>query len=121
MSKKNNRGLRKRLPQLKRDIKDFLLSEEGKISKKSIAKIGISLAILSLVFKPQRADAFTHHNAHDNHSSYNHSHANHGQGHRNLIFAEGRGGHNSQIPYDASHANDSYPHANSHGNGAWCW
>jgi len=46
----------KRLPTLKKNIKDFLLSEEGKITKKDIAKMGLSLTVLSLMF-PSEAPA----------------------------------------------------------------
>ena len=48
---------RKKIPSIKKEIKDFLLSEEGKISKKDIAKIGMSVAVLSMLFAPDSAQA----------------------------------------------------------------
>lgn len=97
--KKNNGKTKKKLPQLKKDIKDFLLNEEGKISKKNIAKLGISLAILAVMFEPQNAQA-----AHTSHSS-----------HSNAFFSDGQGGHNSSTIHTNVHAN----HGN-HSSGGWC-
>lgn len=67
------------LPKIKKDIKDFLLSEEGKMTRKDIAKLGISLAALSL-FLP--AEGFAQHT--------------------NTFFATGQGGHTSHSSH-ASH------------------
>lgn len=74
------------LPKFKKNIKDFLLSEEGKIAKKDIAKIGMSLAVLSLMFPSQVAAQHTNtffstgqggHTSHSSHASHA-SHASHG-------------------------------------------
>lgn len=74
----------KRFPKFKKEIKDFLLSEEGKITKKDIAKVGMSLAILSLMFPPSQAAAhisqisnLNERGQHSSHSSHA-SHASHG-------------------------------------------
>ena len=80
------------LPKLKKDIKDFLLSEEGKISKKDIAKIGISLAVLGLVLEPNTPAGA--------HSAVHFS---------NIVANSARGGHFS------SHVNHS-----NHSSGGWC-
>ena len=95
--KKNNKK-REKLPQIKKEIKDFLLSEEGKISKKDIAKLGISLAILGMMLRPQ--DVHARHTSHSSHS--------------NLFFAAGGGGHSSSTPHHSVHAN--WPHSQ----GGWC-
>jgi hypothetical protein len=95
----NNRRPKKKLPQIKKEIKDFLLSEEGKISKKNIAKLGISLVILAMTLQPQIAQG-----QHTSHSS-----------HSNTFFSGGRGGHNSNTPHSSSHANH-----HNHGSGGWC-
>ena len=79
------------LPKLKKDIKDFLLSEEGKISKKDIAKIGISLAVLGLVLEPS-TPAEAHYSVH-----------------ASGFYTTQNGGHNS------AHANHS-----NHSAGGWC-
>lgn len=75
MSRKAMRKKAK-LPRIKKNVKDFLLSEEGKVSKKNIAKLGISLTALGMALRPESAQA-----QHmslllpENHTS---SHANHG-------------------------------------------
>jgi len=43
------------LPQIKKEIKDFLMDEEGRISKKDIAKLGVSLAVLGFMLQPEIA------------------------------------------------------------------
>lgn len=53
MKKKN------KFPNIKKELKDFLLSEEGKISSKDIAKIGMSLAVMSMLSKPDIASGQT--------------------------------------------------------------
>jgi hypothetical protein len=84
VKRKYNGKINKKLPLIRKDIKDFLLSEEGKISKKNIAKIGVSLAILGMMLQPQDAQAghnnhdrsfagFTvHANCHSNHDNHSH-------------------------------------------------
>jgi len=89
MRRKKKKGVA--LPQIKKEIKDFLMDEEGKISKKDIAKLGVSLAVLGFMLQPEFAQAAhtntygshisifsasahlstsTHINTHSNHSSY---------------------------------------------------
>ena len=60
-----------RLPKIKKDIKSFLTSEDGKISKKDIAKIAMGILIIGLSVKGlshpiDHADAAC---AHGNHGS----------------------------------------------------
>lgn len=91
MAKENSkiRGL----PQLKKEIKDFLLSEEGKVCRKDVAKLGISLAILATMLEPQMAHA----------------------AHASAYFSEPRGGHSSGHSNHSNHSN----HGN-HSRGGWC-
>ncbi|MDP1852669.1 MAG: His-Xaa-Ser repeat protein HxsA4 [Candidatus Omnitrophota bacterium] len=89
-----------RLPRIKKQIKDFLLREEGKISKKDIAKIGISLAVLSAMFKPDSAQAASH-ASHNNHA--------------NALVTAGRGGHNSGTPHGSHGSHGSHSSHGSHG------
>ena len=56
------------LPQIKKEIKDFLMDEEGRISKKDIAKLGVSLAVLGFMLQPEIAMA-GHNNAYGAHIS----------------------------------------------------
>lgn len=86
-----NEKKEKKIPKIKKDIKDFLLSEEGKITKKDLVKIGMGLAVLSLMF-PSPAAA----------------------GHTNAFFASGQGGHTSHSSH-GSHGS----HGN-HSRGGWC-
>ena len=74
------------LPVFKKNIKNFLLSEEGKITKKDIAKIGMSLAVLGLMF-PSQATAVAH---------------------TNEFFSIGRGGHNSHSSHGSHGSHGSH-------------
>ncbi len=69
---------------VRKDIKEFLLSEEGKITKKDIAKIGTGLALVSMLFAPESAPA----------------------AHANSFYTTGQGGHVSHSSHGshASHA-----------------
>lgn len=76
---------KRRIPKIKKDIKDFLLSEEGRISKKNVAKIGISLALLSTMIDPKSANAQHQNvwltpNPPGGHVSNHTNHSNHGAG-----------------------------------------
>ena len=42
---------KKQLPQFKKDIKTFLTSEDGKITKKDIAKIAMGILVVGLSVK----------------------------------------------------------------------
>jgi hypothetical protein len=99
MAKKNGKAKAK-FPQIKKNIKDFVLSEEGKISQKNIAKLGVSLAILGMMLQPESAQA-----QHASHSS-----------HSNGFFRTATdSGHTSNTIHWNVHAN----HGN-HGRGGWC-
>ncbi len=50
MAKKKSK-LTPKYPNIKRDIKDFLLNEEGNITKKDIVKMGLGLMVLGLGLK----------------------------------------------------------------------
>ena len=80
------------LPQIKKEIKDFLMDEEGRISKKDIAKLGVSLAVLGFMLQPEIALA-AHNNTYgahissfaaaghistSNHTNTHTNHSNHG-------------------------------------------
>lgn len=91
----------KKLPQIKKDIKDFLLNEEGKITKKNIAKLGISLSVLGMMLDPQSAEAQGTHASHSSHG--------------NTMFSTNQGGHDSSTPHTNAHSN----HGN-HGVGGPC-
>ena len=88
------------LPQISKHLKNYCFNEEGKISKKSIAKIGMTLAFLASSLDSSQA----------NHSSGTHNSA------QNIFFATGEGGHSSGTV--ATHA--SHPSHTSHGShGQW--
>lgn len=101
--------VKNKYPSVKKQIKDFLADEEGKISKKDIAKLGVSLAVLGMMMQPGVAHAGTHTDAYANHYSANDT-----------------SGHTSSTDHTNSHANHSNHgnHANhgNHGNyshGGW--
>lgn len=91
MKKKVNR-----LPNIKKDIKGFLLSEEGKIDKKNLAKIGLSLMILKMMLGPGAAYA-------DHRSNY-----------KAHTSAWSGTGHNSNAPHS------SHDRHSPHDSGGWC-
>ena len=105
-----------KLPSVKKNIKSFLRSEEGKISKKSILQLGIAVTILSLFLSEHvQADVedCNHSNAHHNHSNAHSnchtSHGNHGSCHGN------HGNHSSCHDSHADHTSCHDSHT-SHGN-----
>lgn len=97
-SKKKNK-----LPRIGKNIKDFLLSEEGKITKKDVVKIGMFLAVLSLM-PPSEAKAGS--GPHSN-SFYTTPNA-----------SGGTGGHTSHTSH-ASHSSHGSHGSHSNG-GTWC-
>ncbi len=89
---KSNKKQLKKIPDIKKEIKDFLLNEEGKISKKNVVKIGVSMAVLGMALKSQDASAHTNilgthtssftgtaHQSGQEHNSHT-SHSAHGSG-----------------------------------------
>ncbi len=85
---------KKNLPKIKKNLKSFLSSEEGKISKKNALKLGLGLTLLATIFGAKNiwaghssstphSSAFHNsgargdHGSHSNHSSHN-SHGSHG-------------------------------------------
>ena len=69
-----------KLPQIKKDIKVFLSSEEGRINKKSVAKIAMTFLALGVglagAMKPDPASAACSHASHSSHGSHG-SHSSH--------------------------------------------
>jgi hypothetical protein len=62
MSKEKTKNTRKPAKKTKKHLEDFLLSEEGKIKKKDLAKLGVSLATLATMFHDMpEAEAQTSH------------------------------------------------------------
>ena len=109
------------LPAIKKDIKNFLLSEEAKISKKSIAKIGMGLTILGVMldggvaqgdhsssfFNEPARGAHSSHGAHGSHSSHA-SHASHGS-------HSAHGSHASHASHGSHGAHGAHGSHGSHG------
>ncbi len=74
--KRKKGHIKNKIPKIKKEIKDFLLEDEGKISKKSVVTMGITLAVLAMTVNPHPAYAGhtntvtpTHNDAYDMHSS----------------------------------------------------
>jgi len=100
MKKNRRKSKNTALPQIRKHLKNYCFNEEGKISKKSIAKIGMTLAFLAGSLDSSQA----------HHSSGTHSAS------QNVFFEQGEGGHSSGVV--ASHA--SHPSHTSHGShGQW--
>ncbi len=97
---KKSKKKKKLLPKFNKDIKKFCFSEEGKISKSVVAKIGLTMAVLASVIDksvacvhsslttPHDSNAYfanghisgptTTHASHPSHTSHG-SHGSHGQ------------------------------------------
>lgn len=118
------RATRNKRSKNEKKLKNFLLGDEGKIKKKDLAKLGISLAALSSMAQSASGEvealpipeggscggcgglgpATTHSNALQPHNS--------------SLFESGQGGHSSGTPHGshASHASHgSHSSHNSHG------
>lgn len=54
----------KKTPGTSKNIKNFLLSEEGKIDTKNIVKMGLSLSIIAMVMSAQDSHAEAEHSSH---------------------------------------------------------
>jgi len=97
--KKRTKRITKKLPNIKKDIKGFLLDEEGKIDKKNLAKLGLSMVALKMMLQPGTAFAghTSHQSVYDAHSS-------------GPLAA----GHSSNAPHT------SYTRHANHSSGGWC-
>lgn len=95
-----------KLPIFRKKISDFILNEEGKITKQNIVKIGLYLLVLRTVLEPGLARA-DHENTHSNvaHSNYLYNEPA-------LISNPDGGGHNSALGVNT--------HNNWHNSGGWC-
>ncbi len=66
--------LHSKLPKIKKDLKTFLLSEEGKMTKKDIAKMAIVVVAVAGavggITKPNDALARCGHSSHGSHGSH---------------------------------------------------
>jgi len=72
----------KKIPKIKKNLRTFLNSEEGKISKKSVAKIGAALAVIwialdATITHAGHSNYFHNSGAQGRHASHA-SHASHG-------------------------------------------
>ncbi|MFY9401859.1 MAG: His-Xaa-Ser repeat protein HxsA4 [Candidatus Omnitrophota bacterium] len=110
------------LPGIKKDIKNFLLSEEGKVSKNNMIKIGMGLAVLgsmmglsSSTASADHSSAFFNnpdrggHASHGSHGSHG-SHSSHGS----------HGSHGSHSSHGSHGSHGSHSSHGSHGShGQW--
>jgi len=82
--------MNKKMPQIKRDIGVFLSSEEAKITKKNLAKLGLEAVSIFLILQTMQ-DAFADHNSYiENPNKRGQHHSVHTSGHSNCaIHASG--------------------------------
>jgi len=70
-------------PKIKKNLKNFLLEEEGRMVEKNALKLGIVLVavsgLVSGIMKPHDVQATSAHSSHGSHGSHG-SHASHGNG-----------------------------------------
>ena len=64
--KKKNKKISS-LPQVKKELKDFIADEQGKMTRKDVAKLGVSLAVLGMMMQPGSPQADTNIIKHNNH------------------------------------------------------
>lgn len=102
--KEKTKKSKMKMPSFKKTIMDFLLNEEGKIVKKNLSKIGLSLLFLSLALESQNSQSMA-----DTHAE--------SMGHSNYLNFAGRGGHTSG-PY--THSNIVHGNHGNHSEGSWC-
>lgn len=67
-----------KIPQIKKTISSFLLSEEGKITKQSILSMGLFLGSVAITTALTSDDAAGWHGSHSSHTSHT-SHSSHNQ------------------------------------------
>lgn len=90
--------MKRRPPKLKKSIKGFLMDEEGAMDSKSLAKMGVSIAVISLFLCSSAKDGIAGHTSVPAHTdSY-------------LDQSGGNGAHHSSLT----------PHSDSHSSGGWC-
>jgi len=123
------------IPIIKKDLKSFLTSEEGKITKKNIVKLGMALFIASQVFqqsitkgvenikfKDTSIDttnnklAFSSHRSHSSHTSHA-SHSSHGS-HGSHTSHASHGSHASHSSHGSHTSHASHGSHGSHGSHA---
>lgn len=86
------RTIRKSMPKIRKEVQDFLISEEGKITKESVAKVGLSLLVLSMMV--QAEDAYPCSPVHTNY-----------------FYSSGRGGHYSHTSHCSHGSHGSHSNA----------
>ncbi len=78
------------LPKVEKELKDFMADDQGKMTRKDVAKLGVSLAVLGMMMQPETASAqYSHSNtavatggtcvSHTNVSTHS-NHSNHSEG-----------------------------------------
>ena len=48
-----------KLPKVEKELKDFIGDEEGKMTRKDVAKLGVSIAVLGMMMQPGAAQGGT--------------------------------------------------------------
>jgi len=93
--------VKNKIPQIKKDIRAFLTSEEGRINKKSVAKIAVTFLALGMglagVMKADPTSAACSHASHASYASHG-SHSSHGS-HASHGSHSSHGSHGSHSSY----------------------
>lgn len=56
MAQKKNKKI-SNLPKVEKELKDFMADDEGKMTRKDVAKLGVSLAVLGMMMQPESAQS----------------------------------------------------------------
>ncbi len=97
---KNEKKTGKIIPKLKKELKNFCFSEEANIDKKKVTKIGVMLAMLTMLFEQSGHTQTTHNSSNP---------------HTNSFFVTGRGGHGSGGVHSSHNSHNSHGSHGSHG------
>jgi len=99
-----------KIPQIKKEIKVFLMEEEGSISKKSIINTGLALVLLTAFMGSQMRDASAFfHGSSGNHTNYQWAHGSSG------VHTSSNPGEHCQHQSHGSHGSHD-----AHASGGWC-
>ncbi len=114
MARNKIKTKRRRTHRSPKKLKNFLLSEEGKIKKRDLAKLGLSLAILAGTFGETPANAQGTSHSNDATGSHASSELPHSSAFSNPMFFQ-YDGHVSSIPHVNGLGHANHVSHNSHG------
>jgi hypothetical protein len=104
MPKDKSKKTRTKSKKTKKKLEDFLVSEEGRIRKKDLAKLGVSLATLATMFQetPEVGAQTVHSNFNPHNSGFGYDISTPGEGHHSVL------GHNNVTAHGSHGSHGSH-------------